>query len=1501
MHNNRATTLLGVVLSLLTGLLLIAPAFASVKSQLPDVYSEPGLNPFRDQVSEAVAENVDPFSGALTLVHTDLVIPGDGGFDIKIQRSYNSNNVYLSRKSLLNVAPNLSVLLPRTPWGLGWTLHMGRVLRSDDTSIGRTADICTDGGTGDDTLNNAILELPDGSQQVLFVNNTSFSRFITKEQWVANCITGGLEVISPNGTHYRMDRRFDGGSTYTDNLDRAWYPSRITDRNGNYLDITYNSVSSGKDALISGISASDGRSVTFGYSGSTATTIQLSSISTNGQTWYYGYTAVSGVSGGYQHLTSVTRPDSSQWRYAYWSRSAGAAGDKVLQTMTHPYGGTATFDYGYRCFMPISCSTVYDTFNSLVVTSRTTGGTDVASGTWNYSYAPSTTEDVTTVTFPGGSYRYTHYGSMLVFGGSDIPGQRLWHLGLLKQKEVYNGSTLVRRETYTWQPSAPISGELYKRPPYDGSQSSLSGFSYADNAVYMPVLTQKVTYQDGTNYTTTYSNFDASNNPRTITETGQASRTTNLTYFPRTAGQNIVRLVKDEEFSGYGTKYNTYRTFDGAGNPTQVTRQGVTDYYTYFTNGNVNTHRNGRQINGQPVTWTYSNYFRGIPQSETHPESISISRVVNSTGTIQSETNGRQKTTSYAYDGMNRIRSITRPLNAAINVSWPVSGGRVTSRVVTRGGYSQTTTFDGFGRPSYVNTSGITRDTNYDALGYKSYESDLSSTTGHTYTTDVLGRVRSATHGGDGTSRIISFPGNNVMQVRNERQYTTTYTYRSYGDPDQKLLMRIDAPENVSTVFTRNIVGQPETISQNNVTRSYTYFPSNRFLQTETNPETGTTTYGRDEVGNMTSRQVGSSGIAIYTYDGLNRLRHIDYPGSTPDVDLGYDNNNNLALVANSNATRTLVYDDNDNRRTDTLTVGGVAFGMAYGYDTLDHLSTVTYPSLRQVSYAPDVLGRPTSAMPYVNTNSVTHWPNGVLQGFTYANGHVTSITEGPRQWISSISANRGGTYAVNLGYGYDGLANVTSITNSLDSSDSKSLTYDGLDRLRTAGSATIDYSVDGDIQAYTTSAGTLTYTYGSSNNRLESIGGYRNMTFGYDAYGNVTSNGSNTFAYNDAGDLTFVTGATPAEYKYDGKNHRVSVTKSNGMTIHLYGEDGMLYGEYDANGTWKKEFVYLGQKLAATIENVPDIAPEAPSSITVPTSSTNGTFAVTWGSATGTVTRYELQEATDSAFTTTSTAYSGTALTTTIADKPNGTYYYRVRACNGTACSAFRTGANGVAVTSLTPSVPPAITVPANNYSGSYAITWSRSTGTVGRYELQEANNSSFTGATIVYSGTGDFSESASATVSGKTNGTYYYRVRACNDNGCSAYRAGANGVVVTVLTPGIPASITVPASAHTTYTISWGAASGSVSYYELQEGIGPLPSGITADQAFSCYRNCRPGRMCPMVCRPGPIVYSGTNRSVTLSKAWTQTYIYRVRACNQYGCGGYRLGGNAIVVTVP
>lgn len=117
--NSIASRLIPRLLAALALLGISLSALATVKNTMPDYYAEPGLNRFRDPVGVNANELIDPFSGGLSLRHVDVFIPGPGGLDIKVQRVYNSNNVYKSREASNTIGPNPTLLLPRSPVGMG--------------------------------------------------------------------------------------------------------------------------------------------------------------------------------------------------------------------------------------------------------------------------------------------------------------------------------------------------------------------------------------------------------------------------------------------------------------------------------------------------------------------------------------------------------------------------------------------------------------------------------------------------------------------------------------------------------------------------------------------------------------------------------------------------------------------------------------------------------------------------------------------------------------------------------------------------------------------------------------------------------------------------------------------------------------------------------------------------------------------------------------------------------------------------------------------------------------------------------------------------------------------------------------------------------------------------------------------------------------------------------------------------------------------------------------
>lgn len=93
------------------------------------------------------------------------------------------------------------------------------------------------------------------------------------------------------------------------------------------------------------------------------------------------------------------------------------------------------------------------------------------------------------------------------------------------------------------------------------------------------------------------------------------------------------------------------------------------------------------------------------------------------------------------------------------------------------------------------------------------------------------------------------------------------------------------------------------------------------------------------------------------------------------------------------------------------------------------------------------------------------------------------------------------------------------------------------------------------------------------------------------------------------------------------------------------------------------------------------ETAPAAPESISVPRINFNGKYTISWGTSND-ITHYELYESTDRKFTSPGTlVYSGPNTSIRFTNKPRGTYYYRVRACDSDSCSGHIKGNNGIIV----------------------------------------------------------------------------------------------------------------------------------------------------------------------------------------------------------------------------
>jgi murein DD-endopeptidase MepM/ murein hydrolase activator NlpD len=177
-----------------------------------------------------------------------------------------------------------------------------------------------------------------------------------------------------------------------------------------------------------------------------------------------------------------------------------------------------------------------------------------------------------------------------------------------------------------------------------------------------------------------------------------------------------------------------------------------------------------------------------------------------------------------------------------------------------------------------------------------------------------------------------------------------------------------------------------------------------------------------------------------------------------------------------------------------------------------------------------------------------------------------------------------------------------------------------------------------------------------------------------------------------------------------------------------------------------------------------------APTLSTISNSDGDGDYTVGW-TAVANATSYELQEDDNNSFNSPSVVYNaGTVWNAS--NKPSGSYYYRVRACNTSECSAWSNVQSAI-VQDHSLTAPTLSTISNSDGDGDYIVEWTTVANAVS-YELQEDDNNSFNSPSVKYNGAGTVWNA-----SNKLADTYYYRVRACNSTRCSVW---SNSESVTV-----------------------------------------------------------------------------------------------------------------------
>jgi RHS repeat-associated protein len=309
--------------------------------------------------------------------------------------------------------------------------------------------------------------------------------------------------------------------------------------------------------------------------------------------------------------------------------------------------------------------------------------------------------------------------------------------------------------------------------------------------------------------------------------------------------------------------------------------------------------------------------------------------------------------------------------------------------------------------------------------------------------------------------------------------------------------------------------------------------------------------------------------VAEYLYDTAGQKGLLD-------KSLAYDSAGTTVQVESDPVTY-----DNRNRLTQQRWVvagtGGGTFRMDYAYNEADQRTSLTYPG--------DNAGAQGEAVSYTY-NSVGQLTGASGSGVSYiasatynAQGQLTQMVNDvtpnglTRQWsyetntlrLSILQAGKNAAFddRQKLTYGYDNNGNVTSLTDTINAGQKQCFQYDWLNRL-TAG-----FSGNSGCTAYS-AIGTGAY----------------NMSYGYDAIGNMTTKDGTPMTYGDAAHKHAVTAAFGNSYSYDGNGNQTSRNIGGTVSTFTYDYENRLTA---ISGGAMASFVYDadGNRVKSTVGSV--------------------------------------------------------------------------------------------------------------------------------------------------------------------------------------------------------------------------------------------------------------------------------------------------------------------------
>lgn len=571
----------------------------------------------------------------------------------------------------------------------------------------------------------------------------------------------------------------------------------------------------------------------------------------------------------------------------------------------------------------------------------------------------------------------------------------------------------------------------------------------------------------------------------------------------------------------------------------------------------------------------------GRPLSITDANGVITLLAYDLRGRLIAKQVGAQKTT-YSYSGSGQLTRITFPDGNYLAYSYDAAQ-RLTD-IIDRSN-------------SKIH---FTLDTLNNIVKQETKDSASVITTIHARAFDALNRLQKDI-GGTNPAETLQYAYDNNGNLTSVVDALNRSVTRSYDALD-RLVQMVD-PANGTTRQTHD--GLDHLTQVSDPRQLATLYSRNAFgdITRLQSPDSGISNFAYDTAGNPIQQTDARGIVTKYVYDALNRLTAIQYPASTAEnVSFTYDSTGNgnkgigrLTGYSNEGGATVLTYDVYGNVTLQTEMIGAQICTTAYQYDSANRIKQITYPSGRIVLYTRDILGQVTQVQLKENSaatavtlaTGATYRPFGPLKTLTLGNGITTTAQYDADERIARISTTS--TPLWDFVYSYDLANQLTKQADQL-SSFSRLYNYDALARVisdsNNIGSWTYQYDAVGNRLKRTGSAQTLMYA--TTSNRLVKNG---STILTFDAAGNLTINGTQSYTYNNANRLSLykVSNTVKAQLRYNALGQRTQKIQIAKPVNFHYGLNQQLLGEsaFNADNTLyqRTDWIYLDALPIAQIK----------------------------------------------------------------------------------------------------------------------------------------------------------------------------------------------------------------------------------------------------------------------------------------------------------------------------